>query len=162
MATTTAVTNQQALVQSILSKRTVKPVRHVIPGGKALFTSDVQMNLADLENAIFTWLRRVTTFSDCSIEFTNSLSKYNTKVTKTVDFPDNLTPIWEQAKAGKRYLAAALAEQISKGGMLAIEVKKDGIYVVSDKGTADFSPSSVDWEPAIVFTKVRRAQYAVY
>lgn len=157
-----AVANQQALVNLLLGKTATRPVKHVIPGGKHMFTDGHEMNLKQLEIAVFTWLRRVRSFEECSIRFTNEPTKYPTTQTRTIDFPtDQNAPVWDLPSKGKSYLAKIMAEQIAKGNLTAVTAKKDGLYVTSDpKG--DLSPANTDWDPCVEFIRGRKSEYSVY
>lgn len=157
-----AVSDQQALVQLMLSKTVNKPVKHIIPGGRHMFKEGHEMNIKQLEAAIYTWLRRVRAFDECTICFSSTPAKYSTKTVRAVDFPtDSQSPIWQLPAKGKSYLARVMAEQISKGGLVSVTAKKDGLYV-SQEPKGELSPESTDWEPYVEFIRGRKAEYSVY
>lgn len=157
-----AVTNQQALVNLILGKTANKPVRHLIPGGKFMFSEGHEMNIQQLEAAIFTWLRRVRSFDECSIGFSKNPTKYTSKEVRMVDFPtDGAAPVWCLPAKGKMYLAKVMAEQIAKGNLVSVTAKKDGLYI-SKEPKGELSPSSTDWEPYVEFVRSRKSEYSVY
>ena len=161
-----AVSDQQALVNLLLSKKTNKPLRHVIPGGKHMFTEGHEMDIKDLEVAAYTWLRRVRYFDECTLSFTKDTTKYKTKTVRTIDFPTEGTlPIWAIPSKGKAWLASRLAEVVAKGAatgsLVSITAKKDGLYVSSEP-SGGLSPESEDWEPHIEFIRSKRGEYNLY
>lgn len=157
-----AVSDQQALVQLMLSKNTNKPVKHVIPGGRHMFKEGHEMNIKQLEAAIYTWLRRVRVFDECTICFSSTPTKYKTKTIRAVDFPTDTTgPIWQIPAKGKSYLAKVMAEQIAKGNLVSVTAKKDGLYVAQE-AAGELTPESGDWEPYVEFVRGRKAEYSVY
>lgn len=157
-----AVSDQQALVQLLLSKNTSKPVKHLIPGGRHMFKEGHEMNIKQLEAAIYTWLRRVRDFDECTICFSSAPTKYKTKTVRTVDFPtDTNSAIWKIPAKGKSYLAHVMAEQISKGGLVSVTAKKDGLYVAQE-AAGELTPQSADWEPYVEFVRGRKSEYSVY
>ena len=157
-----AVSDQQALVQLMLAKNVTKPVKHMIPGGRHMFKEGHEMNIKQLEAAVYTWLRRVRDFDECTICFSSAPTKYKTKTIRAIDFPtDTSSPIWKIPAKGKSYLARVMAEQIAKGGLVSVTAKKDGLYVAQEP-TGELSPESTDWEPYVEFVRGRKSEYSVY
>jgi hypothetical protein len=157
-----AVSDQQALVQLLLAKTTTKPVKHLIPGGRHMFKEGNEMNIKQLEAAVYTWLRRVRDFDECKICFSSTPTKYKTKTIRTIDFPTEMaSPIWMIPAKGKSYLARVMAEQIAKGGLVSVTAKKDGLYVEQEP-SGELSPGSSDWEPYVEFVRGRKPEYSVY
>lgn len=157
-----AVSDQQALVNLMIGKTVNKPIKHMIPGGKHMFKEGHEMNIKQLEAAIYTWLRRVRVFDECTLCFSSTPTKYATKTIRTIDFPtDTTAPVWLLPAKGKSYLARVMAEQVSKGGLVSITVKKDGLYVAQEpKG--ELTPESSDWEPYVEFVRGKRQEYSIY
>lgn len=162
LAASGAVSDQQALVQLMLGKVVNKPLKHIIPGGKHMFKAGNEMNLAQLEQAIYTWLRRVRTFEECSITFTDKPETYPAKTVRVIDFPtDANAPIWHIPAKGKTYLAKVMAQQIAKGNLVSVLAKKDGLYVIEEP-TGKLNPNSQDWAPYLEFVRSKKSEYSVY
>lgn len=153
--------HQQAIVDLEIAKTQNKTVVLVIPGGKSLFTETNDKNVDQLTRAIYTWLRRVPSFKECTLKFVKDTSKYKTKEERGQDFPNNArVPIWMIPSKGKTYLARALAEEVIKGGMVSITVKPDGLYLLRELEDK-LVPGSDDWEPTLYFTRDRRERYSL-
>ena len=162
LASSGAVSDQQALVKLMLAKNTTKPIKFMIPGGRHMFKEGHEMNLKQLEAAIYTWLRRVRDFDECTIYFSSSPNKYSAKTVRVIDFPtDLITYIWKIPAKGKIYLARIMAEQIAKGNLVSVTAKKDGLYVAQEP-SGTFSPESSDWEPYVEFIRGAKPEYSVY
>jgi hypothetical protein len=101
----TGLASQQALVKRLL-RRTVQPVKMVIPGGKELFEVVDRTNIAD---TVFTWLRRVNQFSDVRISLASNpdqMKLVKRKVEDLENFKDG--PVWWRRDFGKKKLAELL------------------------------------------------------
>lgn len=138
-----AVSNQQALVKKIEGVQPIKPIKRIIPGGKELTSIPSE----DLPMAVYTWLRACTFFTEATLSLCRSPETKPNKVTKVIDFDTrNRNPEWELR--GKRWLAERIVDMLKIKNLMAVKVKKDGIYSIVDS-TGEFTPSSEDWEPYI-------------
>lgn len=158
------VSDQQSLVKAMLSGVANKPVKLIIPGGTHLFKQGLELDSAGLQKRLYTWLRRVREFDECTLSFARTPSKYNLNLVKVVDFPTGLgTAIWNVPSKGKNYLSRIMAEQIASATKppVIVVAKLDGLYIGSDS-TGGFGPTAEDWEPYIEFKKSRKEQYSVY
>lgn len=164
MAATSGVSHQEALVKLMLSSVPNKPVKFIIPGGANLFKEGHELDSEGLQKRIYTWLRSVREFEECTLSFASSPSAYQFNLQKIVDFPANLSvPVWALPAKGKYYLSKIMADQIASAtkAPILLVAKKDGLYIgVDEKGV--FSPKSEDFIPYIEFRRPKRSQYDVY
>lgn len=150
------VSNQQALVNILTAKGKAKPVRHIIPGGKHMFDENTGMTARQLEQAIYTWIRKVSRFDECTLGFTKEPSRYQTKSIRVIDFPTNGPIVWNDPDKGKPYLAKILADKINEGkGLISLTIKRDGMYVSEDASNS-LGPESEDWEPYVEFVRTKK------
>jgi hypothetical protein len=179
------VSNQQALV-NILTKKTVRPIKRVIPGGRGILS---ELDQPSLEGAIYNWLRGTRFFEKATISLAKDPDKFKLKEMRVVDFPvDQQHPIWITHPDGKLHLARLMADILKKNKLVSLRAEKDGLYMAKDaesvfaptrKATAaDVSKAkealaegeeigfkageqipNEDWEPYIEFVPTRRPQY---
>lgn len=152
------VSDQQSLVKLLMPAVNKAPVKHVIPGGKHLFTDENEMSLPQLERAIYTWLRKVRSFDECTLTFSSKPERYTSKTTRVIDFPTGVVAIWNLPSKGKMYLAHVMAEQVSKGSLVSISAKKDGLYI-NKETSGKLVPGGDDWEPYLEFVRSKRDEY---
>lgn len=149
LANSRAVSDQEALVKLINGPPKKRKIKHIIPGGKHLFQTN--MDTQELYKRIYTWLKRVRTFDECTLSFSRNPEAYSYSLQKIQEFPSTMqVPIWMIPSKGKDFLARTLAEQITRATKppVLLVVKKDGIYIAtSDK----FKMSNEDWEPYLEF-----------
>jgi hypothetical protein len=144
-----SLSNQQALVKKIVGSQANKTVKRMIPGGKTL-VSDISDK--ELPTAIYNWLRHCRHFTSATISFARDLSVTETNREKVIDF-NARSKHTEWETRGKRWLAERVADIITRENVVAVEIQKDGLYLLTNKG--DFSPESETWEPYIQFSPFR-------
>ena len=154
LGTNSNVANQESLVKKLTGPKINKQLTHIIPGGNNLTELVSRENLPQ---AIFTWLRRCRHFKDVIITFSSDLSKRNCQVSQVVDFNTNSRlPEWEVQ--GKKWLSERVSEVLAMDHVVAVKVKKEGIDVYLDQDQ-DFSSTSNDWMPQIIFTPNKPGDY---
>lgn len=132
-----SIMNQEALVKRLLGPKT-NTHSHIIPGGKSLFS---QVDKRTLNDAIYTWLRAVRSFSEVTISFVGDSSKMKLKETSGEEFTNlGTSPIWEVAGFGRQYLAKKLSDVIIADKIVKIRATKAGITYWTD-ATNKFSYS---------------------
>ncbi len=146
--------NQTALVKKILGPSKIKPVRHIIPGGATLHT---ELDAAQLQGAVATWLRHVRHFTRVTVGLCKDLKVVEAGTRQRVRQLDNESRVPEWDRQGKLWLGQQIAAYITEPGTLAVEVEKDGIYTITDS-TKSFEPGCESWEPFIEFVPDRRAK----
>lgn len=150
LSSANSVSNQQALVKKIQGTKVSKPVKRFIPGGKNLTQ---ELNESNLSTAVFNWVRHCRHFTECTISLCENPAIRNTKTNKVLDF-DTKTRNAEWEIRGKRWLAERIADVLMTDNLLAVEVKRDGIYTVID-AEKTFKPDSEDWMPYVELTPFR-------
>jgi hypothetical protein len=149
-----SLSNQTALVKKILGPSTIKPTRHIIPGGATMHTS---LDAAQLQGAVSTWLRHVRHFTRVTVGLCNDpevVAAGQRQRVRQLD-SDSRVPEWD--RQGKSWLGMQIAAYVTEKGVLAVEVEKDGIYTITDKAET-FEPGCDTWEPFIEFIPDRRAR----
>jgi hypothetical protein len=142
-----SISNQEALVKKIQGTQITKPVKRVIPGGKTLTTD---LTEANLKHAVYTWLRHCRNWTEGTISLCSDLSARKNKKEKVLDFnSDSKNAEWEVK--GKRWLAERISEVLTRDNILAVQIQKEGLYLVTDTEQT-FSPESDDWEPYVELT----------
>jgi len=146
--------NQTALVKKILGPSKIKPVRHIIPGGATLHED---LNAAELQGAVATWLRHVRHFTRVTVGLCKDpkVVEGGTRQRVAQLDGDGRVPEWD--RQGKIWLGQQIAAYVTEENVLAVEVEKDGIYTVTDSSGA-FAPGCESWEPFIEFVPDRRAK----
>jgi hypothetical protein len=145
-----SLSNQQALVKKILGTESKKTIRRTIPGGSHIVES---ISDKELPGAIYTWLRHCRHFTSATISFAKDPSTLETSKQKIVDF-DSRGKLTEWETRGKRWLAERLSDIIMGDNIVAVEIEKDGLYLIKDT-VGTFSPDSDDWEPYVEFSPFR-------
>jgi len=145
-----SVSNQTALVKKIIGSGRTKTIRRVIPGGKTM-TTDLQPE--QLPRAAYNWLRYCAHFTECIISLAEDHTTRKTSTKKILDFDTN-TKNYEWDLRGKRWLAERVADALKIDNLVALIIKKEGIYSVTDT-TGEFSPDSEDWVPNVTMTPIR-------
>lgn len=143
LGTRGAVSHQQALVKKIEGVQPTKPIKRIIPGGKELG----QVPVEDMPMAVYTWLRACSHFTEGTISLCRSPEEVTTKKRRVVDFDTN-TRNAEWEVRGKRWLAERIVELLKIKNIVAIEIKRDGLYSLT-KSSGKFDPTSEDWEPYV-------------
>lgn len=158
------ISDQESLVKALLSKVPNRLVKFVIPAGKHLFQKGYELDIDGLNRHLYTWLRHVTDFEECTLSFARTPSLVKTTTTKVIDFPaDMVNPIWALPSKGKTYLAKIIAEQINaaKSPPVFIHVKRDGLYIATDVD-GKFGPGHENWEPYVEFKRTRKSNYSPF
>lgn len=148
-----SISNQQALVKKIEGVQTTKPIKRVIPGGKELPSLPPDA----LPVAVYTWLRGCNVFTHVLLSLSSNSGLHQSKTNKVIDFDTN-TRNAEWEIRGKRWLAERMVDVLKTKNLLAIEVKRDGIYAVV-KSDGAFGPKSEDWEPFIELTPFKPPKF---
>lgn len=139
------VSNQESLVKAIMSDSSFKQVKRYIPAGKTLLDT---VSRQEMPSAIYTWLRHCRDFTEVTLSLVDPLDS-SFKSTKVVDMnPNAKNTEWESR--GKKWLAEKMATFLTKDKVVAIQVKRDGIYSVLSE--EDLSQDSEQWCPYIEFT----------
>lgn len=158
-----SVSDQQALVNIALARKEAKTYYHVIPGGKSLFTDKNPVDPDRLRTLLYTWLRKVRAFDECTLCFAKQGLEITTSTTQTQSFPSGTqVPIWDIPAKGKSYLARVMAEEIMKGRLVSITAKKEGLFVARETTKeATVKPGLETWEPYMKFSRTRPPSYTV-
>jgi hypothetical protein len=144
-----SVSHQEALVKKIEGVKTIKPIKRIIPGGKDL----ANVAIEDMPMAVYTWLRACAHFTEGTISLCSSPDDVKAKRTRVVDFDTN-TKNTEWEVRGKRWLADRIVDILKTKNILAVEIKRDGLYsLVQTKGK--FDPTSENWEPYVELVPFR-------
>lgn len=138
-----SVSNQQALVKKIEGVQPVTPIKRVIPGGSTLH----ELPIDTLPSAVYTWLRACTHFTEGTLSLASCPEELKTKTRRIIDF-DTKTRNAEWEVRGKRWLAERIVELLKIKNIVAIEIKRDGLYSVV-MASGSFGPKSKAWEPYI-------------
>lgn len=151
----TGVANQEALVKRLLRK-TVQPIKMIVPGGTSLFDTVDKTNISD---TIYTWLRRTNQFVDVQISLAKDPSKYKLTKRKVEDL-DNFEggPVWWKRDFGKRKLAEIMGTAMFDNEAVIVEANKEGVWVYEDSEKDPkkrFSEKSSDFEPYVEFTPAK-------
>lgn len=179
-----SVAHQQALVQA-LTKRTVKTVKRIIPGGVNMLN---ELDQSILEVAVYNWLRGTRHFTQVTLSLAKDPAKFRIREQKLIDFDENQQyAAWVTHPKGKRYLAEIMAEALKKHRLVYLTAKKDGLWMgvdtqrvfgptrkatkadvelATDALAGEEAPFGVgdqiyneDWEPFIEFIPQRKKQY---
>jgi hypothetical protein len=145
-----SVSNQTALVKKMIGSSRKKTVRRLIPAGKTM-TADLSPE--QLPQAAYNWLRYCAHFTECTISLADDHTVMTTSTTKVLDFDTN-TKNYEWDLRGKRWLAERVAECLKVDHLVALNIKKEGIYSIVDT-TGEFSPESENWLPNVIMTPFR-------
>lgn len=147
-----AVSNQQALVDKINGRPTIRNVKRIIPGGKTLHD---QVPIEQFPKMFYTWLRHCREFRSFTVSFVKDPNQ-GTKRVKVIDY--NPQPNVYEWDRNRREVASEVSKQMLKVGVVAIEGDKEGLYayVLQDKAK-DIHPTMDEWEPYVEFTPIRRS-----
>ena len=144
-----SISNQEALVKKIQGTKIKPPVKYIVPGGKHLTDFDQQQ----LSVAVFNWLRHSRHFTEGVISLCSNYENRATSTKKVVDFdPKTRNAEWEVR--GKRWLAERIAEVLTEDSILAVSIKREGLYAIYDS-EENFTSSSEDWEPYVELVPFR-------
>lgn len=147
------VSNQESLVKAIMSDSAFKQVKRYIPAGKTLIDT---VSKQEMPAAIYTWLRHCRNFTEVTLSLVEPLEEHNCKSVKVLDMnPNAKNTEWETR--GKKWLAEKMANFLTKEGVVAIQVKRDGVYSLTSK--EDIDQSSDNWMPYIEFTPFKPTAY---
>ncbi len=161
------ISSQQALVDKLL-ENAVRNIKRLIPGGKNILKT---LDKADMDKAVYNWLRGCSKFSNVRISFAKEPEKFGSQVTKVHPFDTRGDkPQWERSMEGKKDLAKLMSKLLTSKPVVMVEARLDGIYVYEDKDKK-FSPVTVDaegnkvpspdWEPFIEFVPTGRTRVSV-
>lgn len=131
------VSNQQALVKRLQEQTPIRPRKRKIPGGGQILET---IDQADMEAAVYNWLRGCRAFSQVTISFAKDPDKFRCKTVRVKEF-DEAAPreIWEMHPEGKQHLARQLADVLNNHQAVKVVAKKDGIWLHTDV-TEEFAP----------------------
>tara|TARA_R110001606_G_scaffold259_1_gene1031 strand:+ start:3435 stop:3926 length:492 start_codon:yes stop_codon:yes gene_type:complete len=147
------VSNQQSLVKAIINDSAFKQIKRYIPAGKTLIDT---VSKQEMPSAIYTWLRHCRNFTEVTLSLVDPLEGVETKSTKVVDMnPNGNNTEWESR--GKKWLAEKMATFITKDGVVAIQVKRDGVYTLTTKETIEQADDR--WMPYLEFTPFKPSAY---
>lgn len=123
------IANQEALVKA-RQKRTIKPIKRPIPGGKNMLEV---LDKQNLEAAAYNWLRGVAAFTQVTLCFAKDPTKFQRSSQKVVDFDGSgKNPVWQSHPLGRKYLAQQMTDVLKRYPCVQIIVKKDGIWIETD------------------------------
>ena len=142
------VTNQGRLVD-LLTVKSIKPVKKVIPGGATLWN---QIDKKSLPSTIYTWLRTPKNFQEFKICFAKSLEGMKLETEKVLDYSPKDGGEWGGGK--RKAVADDIAKVLGERAVVSLQLKQDGIYIVTDP-TKQFSPTRLATEADVVEGRVR-------
>ena len=151
----TGLANQEALVKRMIRK-TVQPIKMIVPGGATLFDTVDKTNISD---TVYTWLRRTDKFTDVRISLAKDPAKYKLTKRKVEDL-DRVEggPVWWRRDFGKRKLSELMGTAMFDHEAVVIEANNEGIWSYEDSEKdpkKKFSEKSKDFEPYVEFTPAK-------
>ena len=147
------VSSQESLVKAIIDDSPFRQIKRYIPGGKTLIDT---VSKQDMPDAIYTWLRHCRNFTEVTLSLVDPLEPANLTSTKVLDMnPNSKNTEWESR--GKEWLAEKIANHLTKDKVVAIEVKRDGIYALSS--TQEITQEDENWKPYVQFSPFKPSTF---
>lgn len=158
------ISSQTSLADKFKENPNRKLVKHIIPGGAALFTDSEPVDRDRLVNILSQALRRVSKFEDVTISFLKDIPENSGEKVKLYEFPKNATKTYWETN-GRAELAKLIANVFSRqeNKPLVMYIDKNAIYsTVKPSKAKTNQPGGDNWEPHLLFTKKLQDQYVFF